>query len=177
MKIEAGISALLTPLEQRIACQWAAESQIAWGWDPSPHTVDKSTEDWQKKVNGFGAELAFCRLLGMYPDFTASRRSGGCDYYLGIGTRIEIRSTPGRFLVARKGKDTQDPPDFFILMGGRMPSFTFLGCATPAALISPENWGDHFRKGTASAMCYAMRNDRLCQIFFMDRHSGKWCAR
>ena len=41
---------------------------------------------------GFGAEVAFAKLLNTYPDLTTEPRSGGHDCVLPSGVRVDVKA-------------------------------------------------------------------------------------
>ena len=89
--------------------------------------------------DGFGAEMAFCKLCNLYPDFSIGIRSGGHDCELGT-KKIDVKQTHypnGRLLGYIKKKVTEC--DINVLMIGRLPTFEYIGWVLSEDLIKKEN--------------------------------------
>lgn len=90
------------------------------------------------EVNSFGAEVAFCRLVGAAPDLDPTHFMS----YDAIvrGKRIDVKWTSrmdGR-LQAKALKEWQSPPDYFCLMIGRLPVYFLAGYMRADELLRPE---------------------------------------
>lgn len=121
----------LTQCEQRI-CEYVAKLRVAS--DRKANTFNCNTSersDLELDLQGFGSELAFCKLFNVFPDFTLEPRSavkgqdnGDCVL---DGLRIDVKTT-------YKAKDTyyikarkRGCADVFALMEGIYPSFRLIG--------------------------------------------------
>jgi len=101
----------------------------------------KMSERSNRKTDedGFGAELAFCKLCNLYPDFSIGIRSGGFDCKLN-GNRVDVKQTPyenGRLLGWIKKQRGES--DIYVLMIGTLPTFRFVGWTTDSELINKKN--------------------------------------
>jgi hypothetical protein len=114
---------------------------------------DKSVDLHTMNLNGFGAELAFCRLVGVEFDFSTNEKDNhflNVDCTLEDGRKIDVKSTPyhtGK-LIVRLGKEDA-VVDIFALMTGEFPNFCFRGWATYEETIKDYNiqnlgWGDAY---------------------------------
>jgi len=97
--------------------------------------------------NGFGGELAFCKLFNTYPDFSIAPRTAlydTGDTWL-HGHPIDIKTTEyatGRLLaVPWKTPPTADCLLLFALMTGTLPTFTFRGFFAARDLLVPSRLG------------------------------------
>ncbi|MHA1469125.1 MAG: hypothetical protein ACTSSP_01040 [Candidatus Asgardarchaeia archaeon] len=107
-------------------------------------------------IDGFGAELAFCKLCNLYPDFSIEPRKGGYDVLLD-DNRIDIKQTSyktGRLLGYIK-KEKNDV-DIYVLMVGELPTYTFVGWVYCNDLISEDNITD-----LGYGKTYALQQDDL----------------
>lgn len=95
-------------------------------------------------LNGFGGELAFCKMLNLYPDTEVKITSQKTDQGDCIinGMRVDVKTTKyssGK-LIAAKWK--ADNVDAYALITGEFPTYTFRGYATREALFQKENLQD-----------------------------------
>jgi len=93
-------------------------------------------------VNGFGAEVAFCKLLNIYPDFSIEPRRGGADCLV-CETEIDVKQTKyetGKLLATLKKR--VDDADVYVLMIGVLPSYRFAGWVEAEKLLRPQNITD-----------------------------------
>lgn len=124
---------------------------------------DKLTDLHTMNLNGFGAELAFCRMVGSPFDFSTEENENhffNVDCTLKDGRTIDVKSTPyhtGK-LIVRVGKE-QAVVDAFVLITGEFPDFCFRGWANYEDAIKDHNlqnlgWGD----------CYGLEQGELTSI-------------
>jgi hypothetical protein len=87
-------------------------------------------------VDGFGAELAFCKLVNVYPDLSPQPKSGGADCLV-VGSFVDVKSRRQPFsdllVVARPGKQTGI--DWYALMIVNWPEFRFAGAIPTLDLV------------------------------------------
>lgn len=99
--------------------------------------------DLKIQIEGYGAEIAFCRIRGIEPDTTTHPRSGGADCVLPTGHRVDVKCT--RFhsgkLIAHINK-TIDDADIYALMIGQFPTYTLRGYSTAEEFIHERNVRD-----------------------------------
>jgi hypothetical protein len=114
---------------------------------------DKSIPLLEMNKNGFGAELAFCRLCETTFDSSTIERESHFDKIdatLPDGTLIDVKTTVYKNgkLIVRHGKEKK-VVDIYVLMTGTFPTFTFCGWASYEEIIKIENidnlgWGDAY---------------------------------
>ena len=78
-------------------------------------------------IDGFGAELAFCKMFKIYPDLMTTERPG-YDAKLPNGQTVDIKTTTveNGYLIAMPYK-AENPPDQYALMIGTLPKYRFAG--------------------------------------------------
>lgn len=93
-------------------------------------------------VNGFGGELAFCKLFNVMADFFIKKPDSGLPEYDAVlpgGVKVDVKTTPyetGRLLVAKwKTGDV----DCYALMTGTMPVYTFRGFISKKLALQDSN--------------------------------------
>lgn len=99
-------------------------------------TVYGNRNPSNSEVSQYGAELAFCKIMNIYPD-TAYDKFNPEDCILSGHTRIDVKYTDletGRLLA--KKKDWSNPPDYFALMIGKFPKYRFAGFMKASELLT-----------------------------------------
>ena len=94
-------------------------------------------------LEGYGAELAFCKLFNVYPDMSivadpSADRTGDAIW---MGKTVDVKTTKyktGRLLAVR----WKQKKDLYALMVGTFPKYEFRGMATGDKLIRQENLTD-----------------------------------
>jgi hypothetical protein len=132
----------LTPAEHAVARRIAIarHDQNRKSHVPNARISDQS--DHELDLNGFAAELAFCKLFNTYPDFTIEPRSAAKGDDTGDTTlgslSVDVKATPYRNgrLIATRWK--QDGADLYALMVGECPRFEFRGFITKEALLRED---------------------------------------
>jgi hypothetical protein len=94
-------------------------------------------------IDGFGAELAFCKMANIYPDLSIEPRCGGHDAVLRSGFTVDIKQTrhQGGKLLATTKKSTSDA-DIYVLMVGQVPDFVFMGWVESTFLLRADTITD-----------------------------------
>jgi len=90
------------------------------------------------ELDGVGAELAFCRLMNVYPDLTTEPRKGGGDCVVN-GVTVDVKTTRynnGQLIV--KEKVPKNHATVYALMVGRFPEYDYRGCALARDVLRPE---------------------------------------
>ena len=132
----------LTLVEQRLA-KYLGTSRTAAARDAGVINCKMSPQsDAEIDLDGVGAELAFCRMMNIYPDLSIGARSGGSDCVL-AGRTIDVKQTrykTGHLLAVRK--KSVDPCDLYALMIGAFPTYRFAGMATAEQLFAVDNLHD-----------------------------------
>lgn len=87
---------------------------------------DQSNEEID--LEGFGAELAFCKLMNIYPDLETGDSLPNFDCVSRFGVTIDVKTTKhktGHLLATLKKKN--NPPDKYVLIIGEFPSYQIVG--------------------------------------------------
>lgn len=116
----------------------------------SKYQRDKSFKLHQMNLNGFGAELAFCKLCNIpFDSSTIEKEShfSKVDATLINGKTVDVKNTvySSGQLIVRTGKE-QKIVDIYALMIGTFPNFVFSGWASYEEIIQPKlikdlGWG------------------------------------
>jgi len=140
-----GESVVLSTFEQRI-CKGTA--RVKYESNREHGITDKKVGSQSNEftdLEGFAAEFAFCKLFNIFPDFSMEARgtsSDTGDAILTCGLRVDIKATKystGRLLAAHwKGSNI----DFYVLMVGEFPRYTYRGMMSREELHKPERLGD-----------------------------------
>lgn len=111
---------------------------------------DKSIKLNAMNLNGFGAELAFCRLCDIpFDSSTVEKEShfNKVDATLKNGWTVDVKNTiyKNGKLIIRTGKE-QKYVDIYALVIGKFPDFIFSGWASYEEIINPKliedlGWG------------------------------------
>jgi hypothetical protein len=102
--------------------------------------VDKSMSLYDMNLNGFSAELAFCRLCGIEFDSATVEEENHftkVDCTLTDGRTVDVKTTiylSGKLLAGKWKSKTS--VDIFVLMIGKFPTFTFRGWANYNQLMN-----------------------------------------
>jgi len=104
---------------------------------------DKSMDLAVMNINGFGAELAFCKLTDSKFDSTTNPDENHFlkdDAVLADGRTVDVKTTRYKTgkLIIRVGKE-EKKVDLYALMIGEFPKFTFRGWITYDDVIQDEN--------------------------------------
>ena len=104
--------------------------------------MDKDYPLYEMNLNGFGAELSFCRLCGVEFDSSTIQKEShfnNADAILKDGTTVDVKNTiyrNGRLLV-RTGKESKRV-DIYALVIGTFPVFKFSGWASYKDIIQKK---------------------------------------
>jgi len=111
-------------------------------------------KDKEIELDGIGGELTFCKLYGLYPDFSIYTRSAvdGTDTFDAClnGVWVDVKTTQcptGRLLVAVWKRDGP-LPDYYALMIGAFPTYEFKGFARSSDLDKVGRLGNRGRGPT-----------------------------
>jgi len=147
MKLTAGTVYLLDEVDRKAIQEM---SDKICGQDRSFFTEnfkrDKSMPLNEMNLNGFGAELAFCKLCNVPFDYSTIEKESHfskVDAILKNGKTIDVKTTVyvnGK-LIVRVGKE-QKIVDIYALMTGKFPEFKFCGWATYEEIIQVKNIGN-----------------------------------
>lgn len=98
-------------------------------------TVYGGRNPMDAEIAQYGAEVAFCKYMNIYPD-TSYDRFNPEDCFTYDGHRIDVKYTSlrtGRLLAKDKGWDNH--PDYFALMIGDFPNYYFAGFMKASELL------------------------------------------
>lgn len=104
-----------------------------------------SQSDETTDLEGIAAEIAFCKIHNIYPDFTIftrSTKSDKGDARLANGMTVDIKTTKyinGK-LIAVPWKEPN--VDLFALMVGTFPKYEFKGFMQKLELLNPKRLGN-----------------------------------
>jgi len=149
VEICKGASVSLNEVEQRL-CKHIAQAryQANRAMQVNNSKVGGQADD-ETDLEGVSAEVAFCKLAGIYPHgpMDVSPRSSlkGEDCLADVvinGKSIDVKATKypqGKLLaVPWKSKSA----DVYVLMTGEFPAYTFRGCMAGNELIKKERIGN-----------------------------------
>lgn len=132
----------LTKMEQAI-CKYIVSERKRNNSDAGvkeKKVSDQSSDDIE--IDGYGGEIAFCRLFNLFPDFTTHPRGQDNDFGDCIsktGKRIDVKTTKyetGKLICALWKNNNVD---VYVLMTGTFPNYTYRGYATAENLKRQEN--------------------------------------
>ena len=103
---------------------------------------DKTMTLYEMNLNGFGAELVFCRLCGVEFDSSTIQKEShfsNADAILKDGTTVDVKNTtyPNGKLLVRTGKESK-LVDIYALVIGTFPVFKFSGWASYKDIIQKK---------------------------------------
>lgn len=122
---------------------------------------DARQDSLQLNINGFGAEMAFCKFENVFPDFTIHNFMGGTDAIDKKGRRVDVKWSGTDMLLAPRHKK-RNQSDIFVLVKGDFPTFKMIGWATEDELLHEDNLKDWFNKGKEG---YGIHKDDLNRMW------------
>jgi hypothetical protein len=134
----------LTDLEKKIAVIMGTaryEAVKAWFEERGLECRDSL----KANVLGAEAELAFCKMFNVYPDWTTNSRVGGFDIVF-PGLRTEVKGAPdwGRnTLLMVQNKESPDDFDIGVLMIGSDGQYRFGGWLWSHEICKSESLADN----------------------------------
>ena len=100
-----------------------------------------SHSSYQMEVDGFAAELAFCKATNLHPDFVVKNQRLTHDCITHDGKTIDVKTTrceSGRLLVTPNKKDCST--QFYVLVIGTPPAFRIIGFASKEEVFDARNY-------------------------------------
>jgi len=93
-------------------------------------------------LEGIAAEIAYCKLMNVYPDLEINRGRPDWDAILPSGEAVDVKSTvyQNGKLLARPVK-AYKPPDTYALMIGKFPKYALAGHMSAEELLVPDRLG------------------------------------
>jgi len=146
MKI--GDSICLNPVEVAMCKYVAKERNKVNRTDGVKNSKIGAQSDYQTDLDGIAGEVAFCKMFNVYPDLTLEPRSAanGNDTFDCVWRTktIDVKTTkyPNGKLLAALWKSEGEKPDFYALMTGVLPEYTFRGFMPSQELLKRERVGD-----------------------------------
>jgi len=140
----------LNEAEQRLT-EYVSKKRIAFHQHREQTVADKY-EHWkvtQEEADreGFGGEIAYCKLMNLYPDLESDLSSPDYDCISCNGEKIDVKTTKYRegHLIVPVNKITH-PADKYVLVTGEFPVYNIVGQCGADQLFMEENIRD-FGKG------------------------------
>jgi len=133
----------LSENEQRLA-KFIAKSRYANARSKNIKDLkigDQSNEEVD--LEGFGAELAFCKVMNIYPDLETGDLLPTYDCISRLGVTYDVKSTKhkdGHLLATLKKKN--NPPDKYVLIIGEFPDYQIVGEIGAEELLQDVNIGN-----------------------------------
>jgi hypothetical protein len=133
----------LNPEEVVIATQIGMQktnNSISGGLQTS-YARGKGFDMYFTDINGYGAELAFCKIFNLFPDLTSHNRVGGYDAVLHDGTTVDVKQSKSltTALRVKVGRKKLGDSALYALLVGELPTYTFIGFATEEAVFKSTN--------------------------------------
>lgn len=174
MKIGTAIT--LTDVEQNI-CKTIAEAR--YRSNRAAGVADLKRGDQSNiatDTEGFAAELAFCKLFNLYPDFTISPRGAANDVgdaTLRCGLSVDVKATVYKsgHLITPPWKD-ESALDLYALMVGKLPTYTFKGFMRRDVLQQEDRLGD-----LGYGPTYKASQEDLCELPETCNTTTTWCRK
>jgi len=118
---------------------------------------------FEHECDSFGAEWAYCKMVGVMPD-TNWKHYMPYDAIVN-GHRVDVKWTKNinGCLQAKVGKDWIVKPEYFALLVGRLPVYLFCGYMRADDLLRPGRIDASTRQRTA---VYSARQDELYQEMY-----------
>ena len=116
---------------------------------------DQSNEETD--LEGFGAELAFCKLMNIYPDLETGNNLPPYDCIDYYGVTYDVKTTKhtnGHLMATLKKK--KNPPDKYVLLIGIFPRYDIIGEIGSEEFLQPGNIKD-----LGLGPCYALTQAEL----------------
>ena len=146
-----GTSLKLTQQDQRLIEEMSATiCKQDRSYFVNNYKKDKTVKLYQMNLNGFGAELAFCRLCAVEFDSSTIQKESHfnkVDAILKDGSTVDVKNTiyPNGKLIVRTGKESKRV-DIYALVIGTFPVFEFSGWSSYIDIIQPKliedlGWG------------------------------------
>ena len=151
---------VLNEAEQRLV-EYIAKKRIAFH-NHDEATVQRKHNHWEvtQEVTdreGFGGEVAYCKLMNIYPDLDTELSTPDYDCISCNGEKIDVKTTKYRNgrLIVPVNKVTH-PADRYVLVTGEFPVYYVMGECSAEQLFHEENIRN-FGKGPG----YTLEQDEL----------------
>jgi len=136
----------LTDSEQLIA-RFVAKQRSGNNRNAGTVNMRKSEmSDFEIDLQGFGGELAFCRLANVFPDLTVHNRSASKGEDQGDcilnGQRIDVKTSKKAEAALWVPVRKIGTADAYALMTGKFPTFRLVGMADVETVKNEKVWND-----------------------------------
>lgn len=122
---------------------------------------------FESDLIGICGEIVYAKRTNLYLDLSFEPRSGGHDFTNNNGETIDVKTTQhenGRLLVTMS-KSEEKRSDYYVLVTGKIPTFTIRGWATADEVFSSVvNLG----RGD----CYGLMQDQLRPLLKKEEQCG-----
>jgi hypothetical protein len=155
----AGMVIVLNEIEQRLARHVAAKRQKDCEDKGAKNLRMGPQSDLQSHLDGIGAELAFCKLMNVYPDMVTDRWPDS-DAITRYGDSVDVKTTRypnGRLVMPLHKVNKQS--DLYALMVGTFPEYQMVGVLSAEQVFRPENVRD-----LGHGPCYVIEQEKLEQV-------------
>lgn len=127
----------LTAREYEIACEVGIRRyRAAREMGAVNRKMSRTDSQYEVETNGMAAEMAFCKLIGVRPDFSDTPQVADCEW---MGYQIDVKATKqpnGRLLLET---DKRKLCDLYVLMCGERDVWRCGGVAHVNVIRQPEN--------------------------------------
>jgi len=141
---------ILTRTEQQLA-QYVAKQRHIYNRENNIEDGKIGPQsEYITDLNGIGGELAFCKLVNIYPDITTDQGQPAFDCKI-ANKKIDVKTTTwntGHLLVKQ---DVKSKCDFYVLMIGTFPHYRYAGWASAREVFNNNNLKD-FGYGVTHAL-------------------------
>ena len=133
---------VLTDAERRIA-RWTGRMRNDACIKAGVKDLKFAADGEQIHIDGFGAELAFCKLINVYPDFNIQPRQGGPDC-VWLNHTVDVKTTryPKGKLIACLRKLDLAADCYALMLMVDDGQYRYVGIARGADLLRPERVTD-----------------------------------
>ncbi len=131
----------LSIAEQKVA-KFLGESRYKFARNNNlPDKQAGEQDKVQMDIDGIGAEIAFCKMMNVYPDLEIGQTNEADAWTPGKMGSVDVKTTRhlrGRLIAARHKLDIERP-DSYALMICEWPNYRFVGWATTEELLDEKN--------------------------------------
>lgn len=135
---------VLNDTEQRLA-KYLAKKRFEH--NRKSHTTNARIgpqSDEETDLEGIGAEIAYCKLMNVFPDTNIDERPAN-DCILKNGKTVDVKTTKyknGHLIAVCKKAKMEEQPDIYALMVGVFPKYRFAGMMDSKELLKEERLKD-----------------------------------
>ena len=149
----------LTDAEYNIACQVGIRRyHAARAMGAKNRKMSKTDSQYDVETNGMAAEMAFCKLIGVRPDFSDTPQVADCEW---MGYTIDVKATKRPNCRLLLETDKRKLCDIYVRMCGEKNIWRCGGLGLVNVIRQPENLS---RLGEGYKMTYAMPQHRLVPL-------------